>query len=363
MPDIATSSSVVTLSPPVLHALLRACFADGGLPVEDAAAVADVLVDADLRGIESHGLNRAPVYLERIAAGMVGGSNEMRVVADTGAIVRIDAGRSIGPAAAVSAMRCAIQRARSHGIGLVTVGRSSHFGHAGYYARMAARESLIGIIMSNAARSMAPHGGAEAFLGANPLAIAVPLHHGQEFVLDMSTSVVARGSIRRCAILGESLEPGQAIDAEGNATRDPEAALGGAVLPTGGPKGSGLATAITLVLGLLAGADFDHEVESMYEDSPPQNIGHLFLVIDPGNVAGDDDWPARARSFVDSFHAVAPATPGQPVELAGEHQARLAAERQSSVPVSRTELELLAETVARLGMDERATEIELLLDR
>ncbi|HLK42421.1 MAG TPA: Ldh family oxidoreductase, partial [Thermoleophilia bacterium] len=217
----APQTVTVTLDHRELHRLLQGCFAGVGLSAGDADAVATVLVDANLCGIESHGVERAPIYMKRVTEGLAHGTEGATVVFDAGAICRVDAGHALGPAISIQAIDRAVEMAATHGIGLVAVGRSTHFGHAGFYVRRAADRGMIAMAASNAPATMAPHGAAEPFLGANPLAIGVPLDGDLQFVLDFSTSVIARGRIRRANALRLELEPGTAIDADGLPTTDP----------------------------------------------------------------------------------------------------------------------------------------------
>jgi len=318
---VADGPRSVRLASAQLEDLLRACFSGVGLSSPDAAIVAEVLVDANLRGVHSHGVERVPIYLRRVHAGLAGGTERLSVVAESGAMVRLDAGRALGPAAAVRATDMAIELAGQHGIGMVAVGGSSHFGHAGFYARRAARRELIALVLSNAASSMAPHGAAEPFLGANPLAIGVPLGDRDEFVLDMSTSIIARGRIRRAQAAGQTLDPGVALDAEGRPTTDPVAALTGSVLPIAGPKGTGLAFALCLLAGTLAGADFDDEVESMYSGATgtaAPSIGHIMLTIDPWRLSDRTSTRRRLEALVDRLHGLRPSDGADRVQYAGE---------------------------------------------
>ncbi|MEJ7716990.1 MAG: Ldh family oxidoreductase [Thermoleophilaceae bacterium] len=202
----------------------------------DASAMAEVLVDANLRGVESHGFQRVPTYMGRVSAGLAGAATRSRC-ASGGADARIDAADALGPIGATRATDAAIELAREHGIGLVALGNSGHFGAAGYYARRVAGEGLIALVTTNGPGTMAPHGAAEPFVGTSALAIAVPLGRHEPFCLDMSASVVARGKVMRAEAQGTQLEPGIAIDADGRPTLDPAAALAGSVLPLGGPQG------------------------------------------------------------------------------------------------------------------------------
>jgi L-2-hydroxycarboxylate dehydrogenase (NAD+) len=339
-----------------LGRLLWAAFAGAGLPAHDAAAVSDVLLDANLRGTESHGLARAPAYLRRVHAGLARGTEGFALSVAAGALCRVDAGQGLGPAVGVRAVDLATDIAGEHGLGLVAVGGSSHFGAAGFYARRAAQRGLIALVASNGPATMAPHGAARRFLGTNAIAVGAPLGRHGAFVLDMSSSIEARGKIIRANALGRPIAPGLAIDAQGRPTTDAAAALAGAVLPLGGPKGSGLAFAVCLLAGMLGGAGFDDEVAPMYGDPPrPQNVGHLFLAIDPGRLASPDDAAARVEALVDRLHALPAADGFDAVRVAGERGDRLTADRRrDGIPVEAAELEALAAACEDCGLPDIA---------
>jgi LDH2 family malate/lactate/ureidoglycolate dehydrogenase len=344
--------TTVTIAAERLDDLLQRAFRGVGLDPADAGAVSEVLVDANLRGVDSHGLERAPIYLRRVHAGLAGGSAGVVTRTDAGAMVWQHAGGALGPVAAVAATDLAIERAGLHGIALVSVSGSSHFGHAGFYAQRGAAHGLLAIVASNAPASMAPHGAATAFLGANPVAIGAPLGRHGEFVVDLSTSVIARGRIRRARNLGGTIPEGCAIDAAGQPTTDPVAALRGSVLPFGGPKGSGLALGISLLTAFLAEADFDDELDSMYTDSQrPTNIGHVFIMIDPGRLTDAKTAAERAEAMVDRLHELAPAEGFERVRAAGEERERYARERRRfGIPVAVEELAAFARACSDCGV-------------
>jgi LDH2 family malate/lactate/ureidoglycolate dehydrogenase len=348
-----------------LKALIRACFAGLGLTAGDADDVAEVLADANLRAIDSHGLDRVPVYLRRVHEGHARGSERLRVVAEHGAIRQLDAGHALGPVAAVRALDAAVELARLHGLGLVTVRNSGHFGHAGFYARRAADAEAVALLFSNAPSSMLVHGGRGSFLGANPLAIGVPLGEKPPFVLDLSSSVTARGKIRRAHILGEPIPPGLAVDRTSTPTTDPVEALAGSVLPVGGAKGSGLAFAITLLTGLLAGADFDDEMGSMYDRATEaQNIGHVFIAVNPWLLADRATAVGRLEALVGRLHALTPADVSEPVRYPGERGADSARERlEQGIPVARQELRNVATACESYGLREVAARARELAER
>lgn len=336
-----------------LEALVASGLTGLEVPEADARVVAEVLVDANLRGVDTHGIVRAPIYMRRVALGLTGGTGRVRVVREDGPSLRLDAAQALGPAAGVLGLDRAVALAGEHGVAVVAVGGSTHFGHAGFYARRAAERELVALVWTNAPMTMAPFGAGARFLGTNPLAVGLPLGRHGAFVLDMATSVAARGRIIRARDAGREIEPGLALDADGRPTTDAEAALAGTMLPLGGPKGSGLALAIALLAGLLAGADFDDELADLYgEWERTQKVGHVFVVLDPWRLGDRAAGLERAAGLIDRLHALPPAAGHDGARFPGEPEAALAAERErDGVPVDPRELEAFATTAAELGLD------------
>jgi LDH2 family malate/lactate/ureidoglycolate dehydrogenase len=357
-----TVHETVTLSPEELVELITACFEHLEISHADAKAVAEALVYANLREIDSHGFERVPVYMRRVMAGLSGGTERMSVVFDNGAVCCVDAGYALGPAVAVKACDRAGELARRFGIGLVSVRNSTNFGAAGFYALRLARAGFVGLVATNAPKMMAPHGAAEAFLGSNPIAISVPLGDRDEFVLDMSSTIVARGKIRRAKALDEAIPPGLALDAAGRPTTDPAEALAGMLLPVGGPKGSGLALAISLLVGLLAGADFDDEVASIYADGDrAQNLGQLFVAIDPSGVLYAHDWSARAGGLVERLRHLRPQPGVEEVQYPGAGSAARARRRAAEgISLEPSEIDEVANACRECGAAALADRIEAL---
>ncbi len=341
---------------PALRALVCDCFQGLDIPERDALAVADALIYANLRGIDSHGIDRVPVYLRRVKAGLARGTNRMSVVAEHRALRRLDAGHALGPAAALLAMTEAVELAGHHGVALVALGNSTNIGAAGFYALHAAQQGLIGLVTTNAHKLMAPHGAAEAFLGSNPLASAVPMGHRDPFVLDMSSTVTARGKIRRAAQAGRAIPEGIALDADGIPTTDAAHAMNGALLPLGGPKGTGLAFAVTLMLMLLSEADPDDRVASIYADPDrPQNLGQLFLAIDPWTVVERERVQATLDALVDRLHGLRAAPGSGGAHYAGEGSARRArAGAADGIEVPEADLKAIAAAADECGLPAQA---------
>lgn len=346
----------------MLERLLQQCFACAGLSEVDAAQVAEVLVDANLRGNDSHGVARVPAYLSRLAEGTIGGSERIGPLAGSGPLRRLDAGSALGVLAATNATERAAELAETHGIGLVAVGNSSHLGAAGFYARRLAQKQMIGLVATNGPANMAPHGASESFLGTNALAVAAPLDGSEQLVLDLSCSVVARGKILRAHQLGQPLDDDLAIDADGNPTRDPAAALAGAVLPFAGPKGSGLALAISLMVGLLADASFDYEARSMHgPDRGAQGIGHIVVAIDPWQLADPERARGRVAEMIERLHALRPAEGFDAVAYPGERSERERQTRlEAGIPLTTEEIEAIEATCRRLDYRKPLPELSAL---
>ena len=248
-----------------------------GVTEDKARNAAEVLVFADSRGIESHGVSKLPIYVQRIKAGGINPAADPKIVSRTGGICRIDGENAMGPVAGHFGAETAVQNALENGIGLAAVGNSNHFGVTAFYSMKGLDRGIIGFAMSNANPTMAPWGGKKAMVGTSPLSIAVPTGNGLPLVVDMASSLVARGKILLAAQAGRELPQGWALDKEGRETRNPEAALQGLLSPMGGPKGSGLALIIDILCGVLSGSKWLTDVGHLYSGlDTPQRIGHVF---------------------------------------------------------------------------------------
>jgi LDH2 family malate/lactate/ureidoglycolate dehydrogenase len=306
-----------------------ALFESAGVPKHVAGVVADGLVSADLRGVDSHGVLRLPIYLKRVAEKMIAADAEPAIDRDHGNIVRLDGRNNFGTYVGQKALEIALARVEAHGLAWVGVHGSNHFGIAAHFAEQAIKAGFGAIVMSNASQTMPPTGGLRPFIGTNPLAIGFPVNSGAPFLLDMATSHVARGKIISAANKGESIPLGWAIDAKGRPTTDAQAALVGAVLPVGGAKGSGLSMAIDIMCGVMTGAGFGPSVRNMYEDwQNPQNVGHAFLLIDIRRFMPLEDFTARLQDYITLLRAEPKAEGFSEILYAGEYEYRLAQTRR-----------------------------------
>ncbi len=319
-----------------------------GVPQDDAVVVADNLLEASLRGVDSHGVSRLlEPYVHRLKAGGINPRPTVRVAAESPAAVILDGDNGLGAVAGSRALELGIERARTNGTAWIGVRNSNHFGASAYYSLLAARQGMIGITFTNSPPAMAPWGGREPLLGTNPLAIAAPTD-GEPLVIDMATSLVAKGRIVLAGASGETQIPdGWALDAHGQPTRDPVEALRGTVTPLGGHKGSGLALAIDLLCGALTGAAMATGIGSLHGNlERPQSIGHLFGVIDIDQMVPLTQFTRRAGDLVRQARAAERAEGVERIFVPGEIEAETRRRRLTDgIPIPggvRTSLQALA---------------------
>ena len=253
-----------TVTPERLKEAISAVLTGVGASTEEAPLVAESLIQAEMRGTDTHGLPYLKLLVERVDARMVALPTRVTVLKEEGATVLLDGGNGIGQVAGWTAMETSIRKAREFGIGLTLVRNTNNLGFLAFYTLHAAAQGFVGMTMANANAAISPWGGAEAFFGTNPLSIAVP-GEGTPIALDMSSSVVARGKIRKAHRQGEPIPLGWALDESGTPTTDPSAALKGTLLPIGGPKGYGLALMVDVLAGMLSGAAFGQAIQNFHQ--------------------------------------------------------------------------------------------------
>ncbi|KQV70250.1 Ldh family oxidoreductase [Rhizobium sp. Root1220] len=293
------------------------------VPPENAALQARVLVEAELKGHPSHGLQRLPRVLRRIERGLVAPSAKGVYKWRSDAVLEVDGGAGLGPVVAMDALARLMDRVLSSGIALAAIRNSNHLGMLAYYVEQVAARGLIGIAMSSSEALVHPYGGTRAMLGTNPLAIAVPTA-GQPLVLDLATSNVSMGKIHHHAATGRPIPEGWARDAEGRPTTDPLRAKLGAIAPFGDAKGYGLGIAIELLVAALAGSALAPEVRGTLDAEAPCNKGDLLIVIDMGSAP---DLAMRLSAYLDAVRASPPTQIEKPVRVPGDgaHRRRQAA--------------------------------------
>lgn len=222
------------------------------VPEDHAEILMETLLDADQKGVHTHGFYRLPTYIEQINRGNINPNPNITMENRNTLISVMNGGGGLGSVISSIAMKEAIQTSRNHGVGVVSVSGSNHFGTAAYYTEMAANQDQIGIAMTNASPAIAPTGGKKGVLGNNPWSISVNSSLGHPITLDMANSI-ARGKIRLKALAGESIPHGWALDKDGQPTIDPNEALEGLLLPIGDHKGYGITLMIEILAGVLSG--------------------------------------------------------------------------------------------------------------
>ena len=221
----------------------------------DAGMIADNLIDAEIRGVTTHGLTRIPLYTEKLISGLCDARAVPEIVRDYGATALIDAHDGLGQVAATKAMELAIEKAEQFGVGYVGLRSGSHYGTAGYYAMMAEKRGMIGFSMTNSGAFVAPFGGVEKRLGTNPIAVALPAEKHLPVLLDMATSRVSRGKLLVSMKKGEPVPDDWALAIDGSRTTDAAQAFRGILLPLG-YKGYGMAVIVDMLSGVLNGSGF-----------------------------------------------------------------------------------------------------------
>jgi len=327
----------------VVEALRRA-----GATAEDALLTAEGLVHADLRGVHTHGVVRTPVYVARLRRGSFNAGAALTTVTARGPLALVDAGAGLGIAMASRAMDLAVDLARTHAVGLVGVRNSSHCGMLAGLALRAVAARMIGLAISNADAQVAPWGARARFLGTNPMAIAIPAGAQPPIVLDMATSVVPHSRIQAAAARGEDIPTGWAIDQQGHATTDPREALRGALLPFGGPKGSGISLVIDVLAGLLTGALSGPDITPLYEDlERPQGLGHLLMALSVEAFGPVEAFAARVDALIRRVRSLPPAEGFDRVYLPGEiEHERMLEYQRAGIPLpaeARAAVERLAD--------------------
>ncbi|WP_313997285.1 Ldh family oxidoreductase [uncultured Paenibacillus sp.] len=314
-----------------LQQYVAGLFNAAGLSRANAEIVAESLVQADLRGVDSHGVVRTDIYLKRMQAGMMNPDGDVAVERSSGSVTLLDGRNNPGAVIGSKALELALQGAKRQGSAVVGVKGSNHFGTCAYYLLKAIEQDTIMIILSNASQTMPPTGGIRPFIGTNPFSVGVPAGKCRPFVLDMATSVVARGKIIVAAERGEDIPRGWAIDKHGNPTTNAREALDGSVLPMAGAKGYGISMFIDILSGVLTGAGFGRYVNNMYENwDEPQNVGHLFVAVDINAFMPVAYFKERMDRYIREIKAEPKAPAVEEILIPGELELRCTEARMAS---------------------------------
>ena len=314
-----------------------------------ARLVADSLVAANLRGVDSHGVQLLPYYVEQIEAGDLNPAADGHTISETGSCLLYNAENGIGQAVAETCCDHGIRIAREHGMSMVVARESNHFGAAAYWAQKYSREGLIGIVMCNASPLVPPWQGREPRLGTNPICMSVP---GGGWLLDMATTTVAAGKIYKAMINGhDTIPPGWAMDSEGAPTTSVETALKGLVSPLGGYKGSGLAMMAEILCAVLSRGAMSTELGGIRIRGRAMRVSQMFLGIDISRFLPLDEFTARMERLIKAVKSSPPAKGYDEVLVAGEPEWRMEAERRANgIPLEQGTWKSLTKTASRLGV-------------
>ncbi len=346
---------VVTL--PRLSAAVQLLVRGFGSAEDEVQAVAGNLIEANLRGHDSHGIGMLPRYAEAFLEGGLHPNTHVQVAHDGGSLLRLDGGAGFGQVIGQEAMALGIERAQRHGSCIVALGNSHHLGRIGAWAEQAAAAGLVSIHFVNviARAIVAPYGGADARFGTNPFCAGLPLSGREPVILDFATSVIAQGKTRVAHNKGELVAPDCLIDDQGRPTREPRWTVVpplGALLAFGGHKGYGLAVMCELLGGALASGMTQRDVDI---DKRRVLNGMLSVLIDPAALADRSAFEAEAHSFLGWLQA-SPAREGfGPVQLAGDPERAIRAKRcTEGIPVDATTWAEILAAAAKLGVDPAA---------
>ena len=344
-----------------LRAFTREVFEQCGVPAPDAVEAADVLISADLRGIDSHGVARLKTYVDLLHAGRINPRPDVRVVRELPAVATVDGDNGLGLVVGPKANRIALDKADEHGSGWVSVRNTNHFGIAGYYVLKALEGDKIGFAMTNSTSIVAPLWGAERMLGTNPIATAFPGREEPPIVIDLATSVAPLGKFEIALRKGESVPEGWGIDAQGRPTTNPEAVVsGGAILPLGsdrdhgGHKGYCLAAMVDVLTCVLSGANWGPFAPPfMLDQTPParqvgRGIGHFFGALRIDGFTDPVWFRRQIDHWVRTFRKTRPAPGTDGPLIPGDPERRAEEERRVSgiplLPPVVADLERVAKT-------------------
>ncbi|KAE8405649.1 Malate/L-lactate dehydrogenase [Aspergillus pseudonomiae] len=360
MPD--PTAQTITITPASATALAKAILTSHGVPADRADLIATALTLADLRGVDTHGINRLPGYIARLQAGVVALDPELSFNTKTPTMALLDAKNTFGFVAGSMAIDKCVEMAQTYGMGMVAVRNSNHYGMGATYVLRAIKQGFACFAYTNASRAMPPWGGAEALLGTSPFAVGVPGGAEGDFVLDMSPCVAARGKMRKAVRRGESIPEGYALDAQGRPTTDPVAVIeGGVVLPIAGPKGSGLAMMMDIFAGVMSGSAFAGGVNDQYKEmEKPQGVGHWFLVFRPDVFldGGVEEFRERMDTLLRTVRGVKKAEGFERIYVSGEMEAEVEEKRRTEgIPFTKAEVDALHYLGLQAGVQIKMEEV------
>ena len=335
-------------TPEFLNYFLNEVFFKLGMPKSDADWIADTLVQAELKGVSSHGVIRMPQYTKRLELSLVNPKPKITTIKDAGSLALLDGDNGMGQIVSRDAMQNCIQRAKEHNVGVVFVKESNHFGAAATYTVQAAKEGMIGICTTTTIPIMAPSGGKEAKVGNNPISIAFPSE--PMMVLDMALSNVARGYVIEAARAGKAIPESWGKDEEGRPTTDPNEVLRSSLLSSiAEHKGSGLSIAIDAMLASISGSRNSSDIIGINDFSGKSGVTHLFIAINIESLTPVQDFSMAANIFFQMLRNTEKAEGIERIYMPGEIEKELEAKHnKEGLSLSKERLNALDEIAERL---------------
>lgn len=335
-----------------------------GMSPDVVRTAADVMTDTDLAGIDSHGISMLMLYEEALELEQLNRAPTPRIVRETPVTALIDGDAGLGHLSAVMGMKLAIEKAKSSGVGIVSVFNSTHFGAAGYYAAMASQRGLLGMVTcTTRGNPVLPTRSAVPVLGTNPIAFAAPTRRNEPFLLDMSTSTVAQNKVKVYDLQGRPLPPGWVLDGRGVPVTDSAIAMEqvtisrtAGITPLGGTpemsshKGYGLSVMVQILSATLSGGSFTPIRRRTQGRGDPDNIGHFFMALDPTVFRPEGEFEDDLDDVIDVLHASSPSDSREPVLVAGEPEALARRERmRTGIPVPAALADKIRDICTRCG--------------
>lgn len=345
-------NSQVIISAPVLREFVGKVLLSAGVPSTKAELVADSLVAANLRGVDSHGVHLLPHYVTQLRAGNINPAADGRVISESGACLLYDGQRGLGQCVSDVCCRHAVRLAKLHGISMVVARNSNHFGAAAFWAQRMSAAGVIGLVMCNASPSVSPWQGREGRLGTNPISVSVPSSTAGGWLLDMATTTVAMNRIVKAAASREPTIPaGWAVDSEGVPTTDTQKALHGLLMPLGGYKGSGLGMMVEVLCAVLSGGAMSAAVGGLHILGRPMNTSQTFLAIDISRFLPPEEFQSRMEHLVRAVKCTRPAQGYDEILVAGDPEWRTEETRlREGIPVDESLWKRLSTLAEELGV-------------
>ncbi|MFX1365873.1 MAG: Ldh family oxidoreductase [Promethearchaeota archaeon] len=357
---------IVNVDVKTLENFMSAVFEGLGVPNKDAQIIANVLITSDLRGIESHGIQRCKMYYDRIKEGIYNPITKIDIIKEGPTTALLDGNCGMGHVIAYKAMKMAIEKAKEYGLGAIAVRNSTHFGIAGYYSLMAIKEGMIGLVTTNARPSIPPTFGSEPMLGTNPLTIGAPTDEDFPFLLDCATSIIQRGKVEVNARIDKPVQQNTVIDDKGEIMTNPneildkmlkrEASLlplGGKGEETAGYKGYGYATVVELLSAALQEGTYLRDTLGIIVDGQKRlKVGHFFLAININNFIGINSFKNTAGNIMRDLRGSRKIPGNERIYTAGEKEFLAENERRNiGIPLNKSIQKDIIQMQKELGLD------------